>query len=35
MIRERSLFIGGGGGGLGDFRGAPEILASKKGGVLE
>ena len=25
----------GGGGGLGDFRGGPEILATKKGGVLE
>ena len=22
-------------GGLGDFRGGPEILATKKGGVLE
>ena len=37
-LRDRSLFIGGvwGGGGVaGDFRGGPEILDTKKGGVLE
>ena len=31
-LRDRSLFIGGGGGGLGDFRRGPEILAAKEGG---
>ena len=33
-VRDRSLFMGGGGGGMGEKMGGPEILATAKRGVL-
>ena len=33
-LRDRSLFMGGGGGGMGEKMGGPEILATAKRGVL-